>query len=756
MIRLVSAPTSARHPEGPTAAATALLVAAGAGGWSWLLGGSLVRVAPLVAVAAVAVLLAMGRLAGRLAAGLLALWLPAGVLAAGVPADQLLPHAWPSLVGRLAGGVGQLAALGSGSGPIGDDPWPLAAWLLGAGAVWVGGAVLAASGPSARRRAIAFGVLAAPWLAAVATRQTGQAAWQGAAILLAGLLWLTDRRGAVRPAVALGLAAALVSVATAQAIGPRTRWFTPASLFGSAPPFRTLQTEALTYGPLQDRRSGATMLQVTAAEPALWRMQVLDFFVQDIWGVRAWATPELPQPAARVVQATVRVRGLRDNLVVAPGRIDAVHADGKVRQDRGEAWRLTPTPQQGDTYQVKARLVRATAQQLQAASPPTDGGLSTSMDLYVPAPSHSWRSVDVPLFGQPADPQVTAVLDRSPYAPVAALAHRLAAGATTQWEVVARVHHYLLDGGRFHYTTNPPQAGPYPLVDFLLRGHAGYCQYFAGAAALLLRLAGVPTRVVAGFATGARQRDGRFEVRDTDAHAWIEVYFQGYGWVAFNPTPTAAQADIPPQLDPLTPATTTGGHGGHGGHGGAGCPGWLAAGAILAALTIAGVWVACRRTRRALTPIEPLLEGLVRRAGGRVQPSSTLAELAVELTRLVGPNTAALAAQAERVRFASDPAMPARRPRIHLARALTKDLGLLRALIVLLAPATRRTRERPPRTAPRLRQGKGSEAADASATRPADLRTPRRLTTTRNLSIQGEGTNTAQTSVNRADVSTCR
>jgi protein-glutamine gamma-glutamyltransferase len=147
---------------------------------------------------------------------------------------------------------------------------------------------------------------------------------------------------------------------------------------------------------------------------------------------------------------------------------------------------------------------------------------------------------------------------------VAALAHQLAAGARTQWEVVARVHRYLLDGDRFRYTTNLPEAGLFPLVDFLLRDHAGDCQHFAGAAALLLRLAGVPTRVVAGFATGVRQGDGRFEVRDVDAHAWIEVYFQGYGWVAFNPTPAAAQAQIPHPLDPLAPAPATprGGHSG--------------------------------------------------------------------------------------------------------------------------------------------------------------------------------------------------
>jgi Transglutaminase-like superfamily len=336
-------------------------------------------------------------------------------------------------------------------------------------------------------------------------------------------------------------------------------------------------------------------------------------------------------------------------------------------------------------------VVHATTGQLQDAPALSDSRLEFYTRL---SPGYDAHSLDVPLFGQPPDPQVTAALDRTPYGPVAALARQLAAGATSQWEVVARVHRYLLDGNRFHYTTNPPEPGLYPLADFLLRGHAGDCQQFAGAAALLLRLAGVPARVVAGFATGVRQRDGRFNVRDVDAHSWIEVYFQGFGWVAFNPTPPAAQAQIPRQLDLLAPATTTGSRDEPGGLG------WLAAGALLAVLSTAGAVRVrgCRRGRRA--EFGYLLEGLVRRTGGHVRTSITLAELGVELARLVGPHTATLATLAERARFAPDPVMPATRPRIRIARALVRDLGLIRALLVLVAPAlTRRRRNRPPRIA---------------------------------------------------------
>jgi hypothetical protein len=79
---------------------------------------------------------------------------------------------------------------------------------------------------------------------------------------------------ALRRGLALGLVAALLSVATAQAVGPRTRWFTRSA---ASLRFVALDSE-LTYGPLQGRRSGATLLEVTAAQPALWRMRVLSLF----------------------------------------------------------------------------------------------------------------------------------------------------------------------------------------------------------------------------------------------------------------------------------------------------------------------------------------------------------------------------------------------------------------------------------------------------------------------------------------------
>ncbi len=77
-----------------------------------------------------------------------------------------------------------------------------------------------------------------------------------------------------------------------------------------------------------------------------------------------------------------------------------------------------------------------------------------------------------------------------------------------------------------HYTLTGLPGGRDPLANFLFRAHAGDCEYFASALAILGRLDGVPTRVVNGFVTGPYNRySGEFLVRGEDAHSWVEAYF---------------------------------------------------------------------------------------------------------------------------------------------------------------------------------------------------------------------------------------
>jgi protein-glutamine gamma-glutamyltransferase len=120
---------------------------------------------------------------------------------------------------------------------------------------------------------------------------------------------------------------------------------------------------------------------------------------------------------------------------------------------------------------------------------------------------------------------------------IAELAHQLTASAGNNYDRAFAVQNYLRDN--FGYSLNPPSIEPDdPIGSFLFKSKQGYCEYFAAAMVLMLRSVEVPARLVNGFQTGTFNRlGGDFIVRARDAHSWVEVFFPGYGWVPFDPTP---------------------------------------------------------------------------------------------------------------------------------------------------------------------------------------------------------------------------
>jgi transglutaminase-like putative cysteine protease len=116
------------------------------------------------------------------------------------------------------------------------------------------------------------------------------------------------------------------------------------------------------------------------------------------------------------------------------------------------------------------------------------------------------------------------------------VARRVTRNATTPYGAVLALESWFRQTGPFRYDASPPRVKGPPLEVFVTRTKAGYCQHFAGAMALMLRLLGVPARVAVGFTSGTRT-DGAWVVTDHDAHAWVEVWFAGEGWVPFDPTP---------------------------------------------------------------------------------------------------------------------------------------------------------------------------------------------------------------------------
>jgi hypothetical protein len=116
------------------------------------------------------------------------------------------------------------------------------------------------------------------------------------------------------------------------------------------------------------------------------------------------------------------------------------------------------------------------------------------------------------------------------------LAHKWRAASATPDQFVETALNYLRNQG-FSYTLNPPPLGHEPIDDFLFRTRKGYCEHYASAFAFLMRAAGIPARVVAGYLGGELNPYGEYLiVRQSDAHVWVEVWLPGKGWVRTDPT----------------------------------------------------------------------------------------------------------------------------------------------------------------------------------------------------------------------------
>lgn len=125
-------------------------------------------------------------------------------------------------------------------------------------------------------------------------------------------------------------------------------------------------------------------------------------------------------------------------------------------------------------------------------------------------------------------------------AEVRSLVTALTQAAASSYDRARAIFDYFTDpshGFTYSLTTQSGDSGS-ALVDFL-QHKTGFCQQYAAAMGVMLRQAGVPARVVLGYTHPAADTNGNFEVTTNDAHAWVEAYFTGIGWIPFDPTPLA-------------------------------------------------------------------------------------------------------------------------------------------------------------------------------------------------------------------------
>ncbi|ANY05097.1 transglutaminase TgpA family protein [Pseudonocardia sp. HH130630-07] len=130
---------------------------------------------------------------------------------------------------------------------------------------------------------------------------------------------------------------------------------------------------------------------------------------------------------------------------------------------------------------------------------------------------------------------------------VAGIAREVTAGASSAFDrAMALENHFTGPGSPFTYSlATAPGGNGDALVDFLTRGRTGYCEQYASAMAVMLRAVGVPARVAVGFTAGDEGPDGR-TITTEDAHAWVEAWFPGQGWMTFDPTPLADGRTVEP------------------------------------------------------------------------------------------------------------------------------------------------------------------------------------------------------------------
>jgi transglutaminase-like putative cysteine protease len=322
------------------------------------------------------------------------------------------------------------------------------------------------------------------------------------------------------------------------------------------------------YGKLRWPATGQPVLLISAPRPSYWKAEDQDIFDGYGWQASSGAAPALPPGSSlRYVsrralarfsaRISVRVRDMTSPQVIFAGTALGPPSglSGIAMPGPGDATLMASPPlEPGARYQISVYAPHPTAAQLSADAPRYPSAIAAGyLQMQLPPARLGEPPVTVSFapFGSDAGPSLigprpagassaSAALQASPYAGVYALARRLAAPSATPYALALAIERYLDHG--FTYDTDPPSAR-YPIAAFLLHSHAGYCQQFSGAMALLLRMGGVPARVVSGFVTGTPLGPGSWQVSDLDAHSWVEAWFAGYGWVTFDPTPGGSNGD---------------------------------------------------------------------------------------------------------------------------------------------------------------------------------------------------------------------
>jgi transglutaminase-like putative cysteine protease len=328
--------------------------------------------------------------------------------------------------------------------------------------------------------------------------------------------------------LAVGGAVAVVVALLVQVVLPTP--FVSSAQAGGAPVIDGGANPLLRLG--QDLRRGATTPVLSYSnrdrQPVYLRLAVLEDFQGDTWapnppdgaGLGFGSVPQAAgvPPVADDAGDTTTISpasdtAIGDRLPLPYPAVSVLGVSGRFRwEERG----LTLARFGGGavgTYSVRSADVVATPADLRAAS--------------VSVPSGDEQSLSLP-------DEVPAIIRRT--------ADRWTRSATTPYDQALAIQNQLRNGA-FSYDEETPAEQGYDgdglgVIAKFLRVKAGYCIHYASTMAVMARLEGIPARIVVGYQPGESQAGSRArQVTSDDLHAWPELYFDGIGWVRFEPTP---------------------------------------------------------------------------------------------------------------------------------------------------------------------------------------------------------------------------
>ncbi len=271
------------------------------------------------------------------------------------------------------------------------------------------------------------------------------------------------------------------------------------------------------------RRPPADLFTVQADHAAYWRMLTLDRF-----DGRVWTSSDLYARDGEEVRPSLDV-------LVGPDAPTGIRVEQSIEiADLASPW--LPAAYRAATVAIDGVTARWDAETgVLATDDKPDEGFRYSVTSIVPAPPPHKLDEEDDLAAGPWVARYTALPEDTPLR-VYGIADELTASAGTPFRKILAIQEYLRT---FTYDERAPAGhGIDDILFFLERSQTGYCEQFSGTMAVLVRALGFPARVAVGFLPGDPDRSSRYRVTTEDVHAWTEVFFPGYGWLAFEPTPT--------------------------------------------------------------------------------------------------------------------------------------------------------------------------------------------------------------------------